>query len=295
MKWVILTVKRLHVELVKSIIKKAGLKETVRNSWVYGVYYRSVGNPLYPFYALTWAVVKLFTIRKKVRINGIELILPVKNWITHFRWYLIDKKEVEVRDWVDSEVVSDGTLFDIGGNMALISMYAAKRHPDLEVYCFEPEYSNLALIKENLKFNKLMSRINVCALAFSNINGFSYLHIQDEEEGAAAHTESQSDIEKTDEGYDVVWKEGIAAYTLDHFCESNDIYPSSIKIDTDGNELKILQGAQKVLQNQKLKSIILEVPLEETEESKKCQDILIDQNFAKSSLSRGSNEAWIRA
>ena len=41
-------------------------------------------------------------------------------------------------------------FFDIGANIGEFSIYAALRHPQLRVLSFEPEYSNLSLLKENI-------------------------------------------------------------------------------------------------------------------------------------------------
>ena len=42
----------------------------------------------------------------------------------------------------------------------------------------------------------------------------------------------------------MVWKEGIANYTIDEFCDATGIKPNLIKIDVDGNETEILNGGK---------------------------------------------------
>lgn len=277
---------------VVRIIKKLHLQRVVKHSFLYKLYIRSAGNPLYPIYATLWTLGKFLQRRKLVNLNGITLSLPVRNWVTHFRWYLIKQKEPEVRDWVDQCLNSDDTLIDIGGNMALISMYAAKRHLGMKIVCLEPEYSNLNLIKENLKCNKLMNSIDIYALGVSDFTGLSHLHIQDDEEGAAAHSESKEAISHTSEGYKVVWREGIAVYTLDEICLQLKISPTALKIDTDGNELKILQGAVDTLKSPNLKNVIIETPAKE--DSQKMESMLTAYGLTKKNDTKPNslNQIW---
>jgi FkbM family methyltransferase len=187
-------------------------------------------------------------------------------------------------------------FFDIGANEGIFSIYAACKNKKLQVYCFEPEYSNLALLKENVLENNLSDRVNIFSVGMSDFNGLSQLHIQDTSEGAAAHSESREKIGKTDEGYKVVWREGIGVTTLDQFCEQMNVIPNGIKIDTDGNEVKILKGAKETLKNLKLKHLVIENPHDQGTKGIECEQILIENNFKKvwSDRSKTINEIWER-
>lgn len=284
------------METVKQFLKRKGWDRTIKDSGLFKYYSRRTGDPFYFIYWLCWTFSKILKIRRNTIVNGIKLNLPVTNYVTHFRWYLIKKKEPEVREWVDQFVKNGDTLFDIGGNMAMISMYATKKHKNLKVLCFEPEYSNLALIKDNLKANKLRDKISVYSIGFSDFTGISMLHIQDEEHGAAAHTENRKKIDKTDEGYNVVWQEGIATFMLDDFCKLTGETPNALKIDTDGNELKILNGAKAILNKPELRTIIIETPPIETAESAKCSEILKSAGFITEKIigNNSFNRIWNR-
>ena len=62
------------------------------------------------------------------------------------------------------------------------------------------------------------------------------------------------------QAFKVIWSEGIATFTLDKLCDSLNVCPNTIKIDTDGNEYKILKGALNTLKNSELRSLIIEMP-----------------------------------
>jgi len=266
----------------------------IKNSWLYKKSQESVGNIWYPLYVIKWTLASYLVRRKKVSVDGVSFTLPCNNRITHFRWYLFNSKEVEVRDFINDNVNDGDVFFDIGANIGVFSIYAGKKHKNLRVYSFEPEYSNLALLKQNILSNHLEETVFPYSLAISDSVGVSHLYLQDIEEGAAAHTESTDTIEITDEGYKVVGAEGIFTVTLDYIVGELDVMPSCIKMDTDGNELKIIEGAKKTLANPQLRAIIIEMPDED--KRKECASILNSFGFVpewvQPELTR--NEVWLR-
>ena len=133
-------------------------------------------------------------------------------------------------------------------------------------------------------------------MGISDFVGLSKLHIQDVAEGAAAHTESKNLIEKTDEGYDVVWAEGISTVTLDYIFEELDIFPNVMKMDTDGNEVKILRGAKKVFEKKELRSLVIEIPGHAGHKRDECERILKEYGFKLEWAKKGEtlNEIWVR-
>lgn len=169
-----------------------------------------------------------------------------------------------------------------------------KEFKNLKIHSFEPEYSNLNLMKENLLQNNLFQRINMYSIGISDQVGMSMLHIQDINAGSALHTENKEMISYTDEGRTVQWREGIFTLTLDQICHELQTCPNSLKIDTDGNELKILTGAEKTLKNPELRSIITEIPSEKEKELA-CRKILLNAGFKSVWRKEGAgNEIWAR-
>ena len=283
------------INKTKMALKGTPLGEYIKDSYLWSAAQRSVGDWRYPFLVVGWAIASFLQRRRYVDLNGVRFSLPCKNWITHFRWFLIGKKEVEVREFIDQFIVDGGVFFDVGANIGIFSLYAAKKYSNLKVYSFEPEYSNLALLKENVVKNKVVNQVSIYSLGISNFVGISHLYLQDLEEGAATHTESKEKISSTDEGYTVVGSEGIATVTLDYLVENLDVVPDSIKIDTDGNEFKILSGSPKLLANPKFKNLVIEMPYNQ-ENSSLCKEILEANGFKLEWAKRGasSNEVWLK-
>ena len=269
------------------------LKDYIKNSFLYKIYIQSAGNWRYPFLELCWLLVSFINRPRKVFVSGIELKFPCDNWVTHFRWYLFKTKEPEVRHYIDEYTSEDDVFFDIGANIGVFSIYAAKRHPNLSVYSFEPEYSNLNTLKNNIVSNDLTTRINIYSAAIGNFVGMSRLHLQDLTAGSAAHTESKESISFTDEGYPVICSEGVISITVDYICDQLGIIPNSMKIDTDGNEGKILDGAKNTLTNKLFRSVIIEVP--DGEVGDHCCTILKLNGFENVWFdSKTKNQIWKR-
>lgn len=260
------------------IKKNAFLRKISRTA--FGRYVRdSQGDWRYPWITLNWVIAGWLVPRRRVCCDGVKFTLSCTNPITHFRWYLFARKEEEIRKYINEHVRNGDVFFDVGANVGVFTVFAACRNPGARVYSFEPEHSNLALLKENILANGLMNRVKITSVAVSDRQSLSFLNIQDTMPGAAAHTEHTKALSITDEGYRVVWQEGIATATLDALAEHWGVYPNALKIDTDGNEDKVLRGAHRVLSHPALRSLTLEMPLENSKVSA-CQEVLSETGFS---------------
>ena len=246
------------------------------------------------FLKLRWGAVRTMTPRRTVHSRGLRLTLQCDNRITHYRWRTYNSKESETLDWIDQWVRDGDTVFDIGANIGVYSLYIARRHPRANVVAFEPEYANLHLLRDNIVENGLQERIDVYGMALSNHSGVSYLHLQDLTPGAALHSESLQPLTLTHSQRPVIWREGIYATTLDQFCEQTGLQPHSLKIDVDGGELAVLEGGERTLRSEHLRSLIIET---DPQLRDACAKRLSDAGFHQSRWEperRGMNEIWVR-
>ena len=159
--------------------KKTAFAQWVKKSFIYQIFLRACGDWRYPFYVIGWEIANFLTMRKHVFVGGVSFSLPNTNWITHFRWFLIKKKEPEVRFYIDQYLNEDDIFFDIGANIGVFTLYAGKKYKSLQIYCFEPEYSNLYLLKENILKNNLTQKASIYSVGISDFTGISHLHLQD--------------------------------------------------------------------------------------------------------------------
>ena len=227
-----------------------------------------------------------------VNSRGLTFKLVSDNWITKYRARSFNEKEPEMLDWLDENLRDGDVFFDVGANVGIYSIYAALRNPKAKVYAFEPEYSNLYNLKQNIIINRQQKNIIPFSLALGDNTGISYLHIQDYTTGSALHTESRKTIDKTF-GKDVIWKEGISTSTLDFINENIGAQPNLIKIDVDGNEFKILRGGDKTFKSSDLRSVIIEI-IDGKPNNDKVINFLKSHGFILKQAFEGS-QIWFRA
>ena len=209
---------------------------------------------------------RLIVPRRTVESRGLSFRLPCDNWITHYRWKTYNNKEPETLDWIDG-FRADDVLFDVGANIGLYTLYAALRHPAMRIVSFEPEYSNLHLLRDNVIDNRLDDQVSTFSMALGRIHGVSYLHVQDLHPGSALHTVSNDALDTTRTDRPVLAREGIVQMPLDLFCEQIDLEPSCMKIDVDGGERDVLEGARRTLASESFRSLLIEMSDHEADRS----------------------------
>lgn len=133
--------------------------------------------------------------------------------------------------------------FDVGGNVGAISIALADVvGPDGKVHTFEPNPNNFARLSANLALNpELQTRVTLNNLGISDQPGTLFWTEDPGNPGNGMLGES-GDI-KTE------------VITLDSYCEQAGIEKLDLmKVDVEGMELKVFQGAEKTLT--RLKPII---------------------------------------
>lgn len=141
-------------------------------------------------------------------------------------------------------LANNAVIFDVGGNVGLMSLFFAKIVPNGLVYAFEPTDYALNKFKTNLELNPELAKrikLNQC---------FIYSSIEDEPELEAFSSWKLTGDEKRHSVHKGIAKsaKNIAAITLDYFVKEKNIQKLDlIKIDTDGYELEVLKGGKHIL------------------------------------------------
>jgi len=250
----------------------------------------SIGKLLYDGLPKFISAVKHLASTSNIHSRGLSFKLISDNWITKYRARSFNDKEPEMLNWLDEHLCDGDIFFDVGANVGIYSIYAALRNSEVTVYAFEPEYSNLHQLKENILNNKLAKNIFSYSVALDDNSGISYLHIQDKTPGAALATVSNNNLKETTTGHSVIWKEGIAVMTIDAFCIATGVQPSILKMDVDGNELSILKGGEKTFNNSRLRTVYIEVDKNQVG----CEKILTKYGFVLADK-LSENQIWKRS
>lgn len=166
-------------------------------------------------------------------------------------------KEPETLAWI--ETFQEGEiLWDVGANVGLYSVYAAKR--GCRVIAFEPSVFNLEFLVRNVCLNDVADRVSVAALALGGISpGFSMLKMSSTAWGDSQHnfggSESRDGVADGSQiKYQVL---GLPLDSVSGMLHLN--YPNHIKIDVDGIEPEILESGPKTLEQ--VSSVLVETPL----------------------------------
>lgn len=229
------------------------------------------------------------------------------NEVCLFRANTFSIKEPEMLEWIE-EFGGEGAFFDIGANIGIYSIYFAKVKEG-NVYSFEPSVFNLRQLAKNISINDLSSQIKIVTNPLSNKTSLnSFIH-SDISEGGALNAFG------VNYGYDGSTINNLVEYILLGFSLdemfSNGILkevPSMIKIDVDGIEHLILEGAKNLLTNNQVKSIYIEVNENFSEQSEQIYNILNSSGFtlrekrrseflsksASEDFMKMNNQIWIR-
>jgi FkbM family methyltransferase len=165
-----------------------------------------------------------------------------------FRYTTFFSKEEGTLQWLRDNVREGVVLFDIGANVGLYSLYAARQADKVRVYSFEPHKINFSTLVENVLLNDLGGSIHPLAIPLGDATGFTHLNYNSTDSGTSmsqlGHSSLPGDREFTPE-----LKELVYAVTLDSLMESGQLpAPDLIKVD---NELRILAGMKGLLRSER--------------------------------------------
>lgn len=220
---------------------------------------------------------------KTCLVKGKNIKVLVESEVELFRVQTYETKEPETLEWLDTELRDSDVLFDVGANIGIYSLYAAAQNARSQIYAFEPEAQNFAHLCKNIYQNHFRN-ITPCCIALSDCEKFDYLHVSDMKVGSAFHSIGSLGTLRTDITTTAL-KQGFIVTSIDKLVED---YlapaPSLIKIDVDGLELNILQGAKNTLKSGKVRSVLVEINGDVTGgEGKQIFDIFAECGFYVSS------------
>lgn len=156
-------------------------------------------------------------------------------------------------------------FFDIGAHVGYYSLIASKFCK--KIIAFEPVKSNFELLKKNIKINKIINVKTIKTIISDKNKNKENIYLSDNESGNHSLIK-----EKENSQFEIV-----SSITLDNYCLRSNIMPNVIKIDVEGAEYKVIKGAKKILNNENLETIFIEIKNPFTAE--KIIDILIKSNF----------------
>jgi FkbM family methyltransferase len=220
----------------------------------------------YPLYGRSSSILQDLRIRLdrlirtdwSVRLPKGRIIFSCPNRSTKKRVSTLFSKEPATLEWIE-EMGAEDVFWDIGANIGVYSLYAAIEK-SLRVYAFEPAASNYHVLVRNVSLNRIEEKVSPLCIAFHNATRLGVLRSKSLRPGSSRHSfGSQPGLSPKPSEQSAMATLGIK---IDDFVRLfAPQAPNHIKIDVDGNERLILEGASQTLLQPSLRSMLVEIDL----------------------------------
>jgi FkbM family methyltransferase len=166
------------------------------------------------------------------------------------------RKEPFTVAWVEEFVKPGDVFYDVGANVGAYSLIAAKfTEGRARVFALEPSFPTYTDLCRNVLLNRCEDSIIPLPIALWSSNELKTFHYRTLEPGAA-----KQGLHLTAGSPQSVYREPVLALRLDDLPEILNIpAPNHIKIDVDGPELVVLEGADRTLSDPQLQSVMIEI------------------------------------
>lgn len=159
-------------------------------------------------------------------------------------------KEPWTVQWIESMQPGEA-FYDVGANVGPYTLIAAKR--GLEVVAIEPGYANYAHLAENLRINALDAL--ALPIALGRATTVEPLAYSDTSAGAASHR-----FGGVGGTADHPYAQQVLTFRLDNLVRTFGLpAPNHIKLDVDGAEMEVLEGAVETLADAAFRSMLMEM------------------------------------
>ena len=155
--------------------------------------------------------------------------------------------------WKDYTVQAN-IVFDVGANLGIYSLAAASVNKTASIYAFEPTSEIVVALKDTLLKNQIQN-VNVVAAAVMNAPGLVDLNSCS---GGKAN-DGMNYVTRGDKIASMSTSR-IPSVSLDEFCQEQGISVIDlIKIDVQGMEYEVLEGASGMLESGAIRTIFIEL------------------------------------
>lgn len=227
--------------------------------------------------------------------NG-KLIFQTPTSLNRYRAQTLLTKEPETIFWLD-EIPENTCFWDIGANVGIYSIYAALFR-NCDVIAVEPSSINLDLLFRNIQVNKTADSITILPIAVGAKNSQEFLFMSRENvTWGGAHNSAGESINQSGEQMNDPIKSLQIIATIDQLIETYKLpNPEYIKIDVDGLELRVLQGALGIFPN--VKSILIEIDIRNQQNLDTIKTLLGSHSFVQrgkiKDIILSENQIWDR-
>lgn len=183
--------------------------------------------------------------------------LDTSSEIPKFRADTFWTKEPETIHWINRNLGGQsqvGLFIDVGANIGIYSLYAAAVNSSVPIFAVEPVITNFNELNKNIQMNQKNQQITGFDLALSSMTGFADLINVDSRLGSSGAQIDTSSGAKSG-STQVVTGDQLLDTAISKYDPNKKIM---IKIDTDGNELDVLNGFYKSFSAGNVSTVLVE-------------------------------------
>ncbi|MFQ3599368.1 MAG: FkbM family methyltransferase, partial [Chloroherpetonaceae bacterium] len=186
-------------------------------------------------------------------VKGIKYQLNCKDWIQkHIYFDTFERREIKTAlQYVERG--GGGIYFDVGSNVGFYALNFAKQSGrNGKVYAFEPDPKTYQKLRKNIELNHFNEIIESFDTAVAEVSGEKIFYISSKESSAWGTT-IQEGKERAIESLSV------KTISLDEFVSEKGIKEINfMKVDVEGGEFELMQGAKNVFKSKAVKKLFIE-------------------------------------
>jgi FkbM family methyltransferase len=150
-----------------------------------------------------------------------------------------------VLNWITEYLKRGNVFFDVGAHQGWLSIAAARQTGyDGRVVAFEPSPALVKVLRFHKRINRL-TQMDIVPRAVTNTNSSATPFILEGDGDSVLNSLVEiGDVTKGSRGTTVI---PVRAITLDAYSEESGLVPTMIKIDTEGSEIWVCEGAKRIL------------------------------------------------
>ncbi|MFI4891958.1 MAG: FkbM family methyltransferase [Phycisphaerales bacterium JB058] len=184
-------------------------------------------------------------------------------------------KEPDTIDWIDTFEAGE-VFWDIGANVGVYSLYAARAGKVSRTLAFEPSPWNFAALVRSTHLNNWGDRIWPYCLAISDETKLDTLHMKNAYFGSAQCSFGER-VNQWGGELDVAFEQASIGFSVDAFIVTfNPPFPNRIKIDVDGLDGAIARGMTRTVRDERVRSVLIEIDRARTGELEEVTRIMAE-------------------
>lgn len=191
----------------------------------------------------------------EVSYKGQKLKFAATNPKCYYFAESIDRREPDTNDWM-SQITNKDVFFDVGANNSVFAILASGVYGATS-YAFEPHFASYYISQKNIYANKLENKVKLFPIAVSEKTSLDSLFLSSATAGKSLNNFGDARPSE-DKLWNAVIPQPAVSMSIDEICQQLDTIPTFLKIDVDGIEAKIVEGAMKTLSSPTLKELMIE-------------------------------------